>query len=204
MQEDSNYQEMSVFDKDNAALGPTEEAQDMRSLNRVTVPMPAFVNPHQPLMASGSINLSIDETPVPHSDDFGAETGDHVQTSVMDAEASTLEVPEPVDGSDDAPAEEIEFPDDRAQWTKVHWQAAARADGLHVSGTIDEVKDRVEEFEGAVEDAKSFRATDWVSAIEDAETADDLKDVQKLYDRSGASFSTVADAFSKRTADLNS
>jgi hypothetical protein len=57
---------MSVHDKTHPTLGPTEEAQDVDRLARQIVPMPAFNDPNNPVAASGSVNLSLNDHPVQH------------------------------------------------------------------------------------------------------------------------------------------
>lgn len=70
---EGNYQDISVHDKDNAALGATEEEQNMDKLARVLVPMPAFTDPSNPKAAAGTINMTLDQHPVEHSPDYGAD-----------------------------------------------------------------------------------------------------------------------------------
>src|SRR3954471_24672764 len=76
---DGTFQEMSVHDKDNAALPPTVEGQDMSTLDRVIVPMPQFVDPHDARAQSGSINMDLDDHPMDHSEDYGAAAGEGAQ-----------------------------------------------------------------------------------------------------------------------------
>jgi hypothetical protein len=68
-----NDQDMSVHDKMHPTLGPTEEAQDVASLERIVVPMPAYTDPNNPAAAAGTINLSLNDHPVTHSEDYGQE-----------------------------------------------------------------------------------------------------------------------------------
>jgi len=192
-----NVQDISVHDKDVAALAATREAQDMSRLNRVTVPMPAFVNPNNPETASGSVNLSLAKTPVSHSEDYGVGRGSHVRLSAAD-----IGVGEAESDDLDTGATGVEYPENRDDWGKKHWQSQAREYGLPVSGNMDEVKERVEEHEGAIDAAKEYRAEDWKAEIESAETTDDLDELQTLYEQSGVEFSTVETAFEKRRAAL--
>lgn len=207
---DGNVQDIAVEDKERPSLAATEEAQDMSKLNKIIVPMPAFTNPNDPRTSGGSINLDLDEHPVPHSEDYGAGVGnmrDKVGTITGDALAEmgaqfAPEGGEPGKVEAAAKLPVIEYPEERADWLKKHWQGKAREYSLPVSGTIDAVKDRVEEYEGEVEVAKSFSATEWIGYVEEAETMDDLDELRGVYDRSGATFSTVVEAFDKQRAAL--
>jgi hypothetical protein len=78
--EDGNRQDMSVHDKEHPSLAATEEAQDVASLNRIVVGMPAYTDPHNPMTLSGSVNLPLDQHPVTHSEDYGEDVtpGQHV------------------------------------------------------------------------------------------------------------------------------
>jgi hypothetical protein len=104
--------------------------------NAYLVPMPAFTDPNLPEAAGGSINFnqgtwpSIEEHPVKHSPDFGANVGFY-------------------DFGGEEP-ELHEAPADRADWKKADWVDKAREYGLAVSGNFDAVKGRVEEYEAAL------------------------------------------------------
>lgn len=204
-----NEQDMPQADKLRPNLGPTEEAQDVASLNRVIVPMPAFTNPLNPDAAAGSINLSLDTHPVSHDKDYGAGVtpGHHAALT-----GSML-----VDESERKSAQravEDTLPEERGEWQKKDWQAQARAYGLSTSGNMDTLKGRVEEYEAeqaeaqeerakAVEDAKDFNAGDWISQVESAKSAEDLDELQSIYAESGADFKTVAEAFDAKRAELS-
>lgn len=195
---DGNVQDISVHDKEHSALGPTQEAQDMSTLDRVVVPMPSFTDPADAMTAAGSVNMSLDTHPVVHAEDYGADVlpGQVSVHTVMDTHSIGEEV-----GSSQAAGD---FPEDRADWQKKHWQAKAREYGLATSGNTDAVSGRVEDHEAEVEAAKSMSATDWKDEIAKAETADDLADLRELYDASGADLSTVVTAFDSREAEINS
>lgn len=140
MSDPATDQDMLQSEKPNPALAPTHEAQDTDSLNKIVVPMASFTNPNNPDTASGSINYDLATHPVKHADDYGADvTPDRDETaSPMDTHA--LEQVTVEDYEDDYPA-------DRDDWLKAHWQAKAEEYGLAKSGNLDEVKDRVEEYE---------------------------------------------------------
>jgi hypothetical protein len=155
-QEDGNVQDISVHDKDVAALGATAEAQDTDALPRVIVPMGAFHDPHNPYAQSLSVNLPLSEAPVKHSDDYGGvekEYGDHETpntASLHSAEAREYQVEEE-DGE-----VAVDLPEDRSTWLKKDWQAQATAYGLATSGNTDKVKSRVKEHESAQEERVTF------------------------------------------------
>lgn len=199
---DANFQDMSVHDKLNAALGPTEEEQDMSTLNRVVVPVGMFTDPNVPEASSASVNLSVDTSPFPHSEDYGAAVtpGEHTVTGTEDLHAAEAGDP----GRREAAAKRgaAPFPDNRDEWQKKHWQARAQELGLSTSGNMDTVKDRVEETEAIDEEYAAYSASDWKIDIDETQTEDDLAELRSAYVRSGADYSTVADALDKRQAEL--
>lgn len=86
---EGNVQDMSVHETNDPNVAPTIEAQDsVPERPPIVVPMPAHTDPENPLAASGSINMALEQHPVPHSEDFGAtiEDRDGV-TSGVDAHA---------------------------------------------------------------------------------------------------------------------
>lgn len=153
--EDGNVQDMSVHDKFHPSLAATEEAQDVASLNRIVVGMPAFTDPHNPMSQSGSVNLPLDTHPVTHSEDYGADVtpGEHIfgaEHSPMSAGAKSLL-------EDDDARGALDLDEDRETWQKADWQKAAKHYGLATSGNIDTIKSRVEDHE-ATEEAVEARA----------------------------------------------
>jgi hypothetical protein len=145
--EDGNRQDMSVHDKDHPSLGATKEAQDVASLNRIVVGMPAFTDPHNPMTQSGSVNLPLDQHPVTHSADYGQDVTPGAHTfgeahSPMAVGAATLA---------DEDRDKLELPEERDDWTKANWQAAAKHYGLPTSGNVDTIRTRVEEHEATQE-----------------------------------------------------
>lgn len=185
----------------------------MSALNRVIVPMPSFTNPNNPVTAAGSVNLELDEHPVTHAEDYGAavQPGEHSVTSPMDVHAKEMADAANLGGEPGRREAakrtkntvEVEFPENREEWQKKHWQAKARDLGLSTSGNTDAVQARVEEQEAIEEEYKAYGAQDWKDDIEKAETTDDLAEIRAAYDRSGADFSTVASAFEARETELN-
>jgi hypothetical protein len=158
--EDGNRQDMSVHDKEHPSLAATEEAQDVASLNRIVVGMPAYTDPHNPMTLSGSVNLPLDQHPVTHSEDYGDDVAPGQFT--FDPEGNGGQSPMAVGAksllseadTDDTPQFSSE---DRAEWSKADWQKAARYYELPTSGNIDTIKNRVEEHEANAEaiDARS-------------------------------------------------
>lgn len=135
-----NEQDMYVQDKEHPTLGPTEEAQDVASLERIVVPMPAFNDPNNPLAAAGTVNMALSDHPVEHSEDYAeAERG-----------CGTVEVQSPLSGQgagSGSGGDEFTVPENRDDWTKADWQKQARAYEIATSGNLDTLKSRVEGFE---------------------------------------------------------
>ena len=189
-----------VGDKDHPSLAATKEAQDVASLDRIIVPPGAYTDPSNPAAAAGSLNMSVYTHPVDIPEDYGesVEPGDVDVRSTIDLHA---EEQVPSDGTDDESAANL--PEDRDEWKKADWVTQAAAYGLPVSGNMDTVKDRVEEYEDQLEEAKGYSASDWQSQIEDEDDEDSLTALRKLYDASGASFATVEQAFDDKQAALS-
>ena len=135
-----NEQDMPVADKFNPTLGPTEASQDMASLNQIIVPVGAYTDPNNPAAQSASVNLTLDKSPVAHPEDYG-------QTQLTDAEVEAdpatigMLTMEGEEGAGTQPE------DDREEWKKADWQAKAGEYGLATSGTVEEIRQRVEEHE---------------------------------------------------------
>jgi hypothetical protein len=152
--EDGNRQDMAVADKEHPSLAATEEAQDVASLNRIVVGMPAFTDPHNPMTLSGSVNLSLDQHPVTHSEDYGQDVEPGIHTfdgpqSPMAVGAATL-VDESGGGIDS-----LSLSEDREEWTKANWQAVAKHYGIATSGNTDKIRERVEDYEATEEAAEA-------------------------------------------------
>ena len=188
---------ISVHDKDHPSLAATKEAQDVASLDRIIVPPGAYTDPNNPEAAGGSVNMSVYTHPSDIPDDYGesVEPGDVDVRSVLD---SSLE-----EGGGAAAKGGADRSDDRDEWTKADWVAQAGDYGLSKSGNVDAVKDRVEEFEMEVEDAKDYNAGDWQSQIEDASSADELAGLRKLYDATDNDYVTVDQAFTDKEAEFS-
>jgi hypothetical protein len=206
--EDGNYQEMSVHDKTHPTLAPTEEAQDVSKLNRIVVPLPAFMDPGNPAAASGSVNLTLDKHPVEHSTDYGQqvdlEVGADKMEGTMDRHAPELKeldtTQDRVSG-DDGTSEAL--PEDREEWSKANWQSQARTYGLGVSGNMDALRQRVEDYENEREDDKSLTAGDWKALVDEAEDTEELQELQDRYQATGNSYSTVDSAFEAKNTEFN-
>jgi len=199
-----NDADMSVHDKEHPTLGPTEGSQDVDSLPRQIVPMAAFNDPNNPIAVSGSVNLALDDHPVTHSDDYGKSYADvygvdRVEHPMSEGAKELGQFDQSQDGAD--------LQEDRGEWKKADWQKAAKYYGLSTSGNVGTLKERVEEHEAEAsmtdedrfardaEEAKDYKAGDWQGAISNAQTDEDLAELRKLYDASGASFATVDKAF---------
>jgi hypothetical protein len=192
---------ISVHDKDHPSLGATKEAQDVASLEKIVVPPGAYTDPGNPAGASGSVNMSVYTHPADIPADYGesVEPGDVDVRSPIDTHAAEL-----ASGEGEASPKGADRPEDRDEWTKADWVAQAGDYGLAKSGNTDTVKDRVEEYEAEVEEAKANTAADWQSQIGDAADLDELAQLRKLYDASGSSYSTVDSAFADKEAELGS
>ena len=220
---DGNVQDISVEDKEHPALGATREAQDMSVLNKIVTPPPSFTNPNNPVTAAGSINLDLDKHPMELSPDYGKSgleaagverdvvvgpMDEHSLTMAEAAEAGSAGVRAGGSGTPGAAERAaatrmMEYPDNRDEWLKGHWQGKAREYGLAVSGNTDAVKERVEEYEKGVENAKSLNAGGWTDLLNDVETQDDLDELRSLYERSGADFPSVVKAMDAKAEELN-
>lgn len=91
---------------------------------------------------------------------------------------------------------------DRDEWTQDDWKKAAEHYDLPKSGSKAALRERVEAREAQIEEDQSMTAEDWKDEIDSAEYADDLTELKTRYQQSGASYSTVEDAFSSKEADL--
>jgi hypothetical protein len=196
--DDGTYQEMSVFDKEHAQLGPTHEEQDVSRLDRIVVPPPAYQDPSNPAAASGSINMSVTTHPSEIAEDYGADVlpGEDDHRSAIDTHA--VEMAQVHTGGQDDP----DLPEDREEWKKADWQQRAKQLGLTVSGNMETIQSRVEGRESEIEDAKAMSVADWKDLIDGADNGDDLAEVRGLYDASGAEYSSVVEDFDKRSAEL--
>ena len=146
--EEVTQQDMPVADKLHPTLGATEEEQDVSSLNRIIVPVGAYTDPSNPAAASASVNLTLDKSPVEHSEDYGQS----------DLEEAGVEA-DPVSGTMDATEMRSEGvaarSEDREEWTKEDWQEQAREYDLPVSGNKDTIAARVEAYEDEQKSASS-------------------------------------------------
>lgn len=140
---EGNVQDMSVFDKEHPTLPPTEEGQDVESLAKIVVPMPAFTSPDNPMTLSGSINLPLDRHPVTHSEDYGQNVTPEAFTS--DAPESPMAVGAMTIQEEGRKASDL--PEDREEWQKSHWQQQARSLGVRTTGSLDQIRRGVEEHE---------------------------------------------------------
>lgn len=117
-----------------------------RSVNKL-VPMPAFADPSNPKALGGSINFGVaggfpdfEEHPVEHSDDYGAAYLRGPEGAEVTDLTSVRE------GAGEGEGEE------RDSWLKADWETLAKEYGLPHSGTVAEIKQRVEEHEASLAD----------------------------------------------------
>jgi hypothetical protein len=194
---------ISVHDKDHPSLAATKEAQDVASLDRIIVPPGAYTDPSNPAAAAGSVNMSVYTHPADLPEDYGesVEPGEVDVRSVID-EGAADQAQAVVTGMG-AGDKAADRPEDRDEWTKADWVAQASDYGLAKSGNMDTVKERVEDYEGSVEEAKDYTAGEWQQQIEDTDNPSELADLRDLYTASGASFSTVDSAFDDKAAALS-
>lgn len=175
-----------------------QEDQDMaQELKPIIVGPPAYASP-DPATIAGRL-VAVEEHPLSAdlAEDYGADMKAAYETDVV---ATTMT---PEETAQAIAAGKLEgAPDNRDEWTKAHWQAAAKAHGLSDSGNKNALKDRVEEYEAAVNADKELSAEDWKGEIDAAENADDLGAIRQRYGASGADYSTVAKAFDDREAEL--
>jgi hypothetical protein len=198
-----SFQEVSPHDAEHPSVaGSAPMNEDVAELNEIIVPVGAYVDPHNPQSMSASVNLSLDKSPVTHSPDFGSqaqpdEFDKHMDAGVDDSPGFAGSTT-PVGGPGDGGTREARtgLPEgSREEWQKSDWRQAAEHYGLAVSGNMDTLKERVEDYEGAVEEAKAMTAGDWKDQVDWCESANDLDDLEVLYKASGADFSTVESAF---------
>lgn len=90
----------------------------------------------------------------------------------------------------------------RDNWTAEDWKTAARYFGLTLGGNKQDLRNRVEDYETKIADAKEFDADDWGDLIGSAESAEELQGVRNVYKHSGASVEGVEEAFQGREAEL--
>jgi hypothetical protein len=132
---------ISVLDKAHPALGATEEEQDVSQLNRIVVPVGAYTDPSNPAAASASINMTLDKSPVEHDASYG-------ESDLEDAGVEADAVSGTIDGTETEGGGRAEArSEDRGDWLKADWQNQAAAYGLTTGGTVDELRDRVDEYE---------------------------------------------------------
>jgi hypothetical protein len=200
MGDSQGTQDMLHEEAPNPSVAPTEEAQDMSTLGRIVVPMPSHTDPSNPLSASGSVNMTLENHPVEHSEDYGAmvEPGEFSPEGTMDQHALEVVTGEEGGGrGSQAPSDE-----ERVAWTKDDWKAKAAEYELAVGGTKADLQKRVEEHEAEQEAYKDFSASDWQDAIDECEDEDQLAELRAAYDASGADYSTVVTAFDKAAAEF--
>lgn len=137
-----------VADKANPALGATEEEQDMSNLNRIVVPVGAYTDPSNPSAISASVNLTLDKSPVEHSEDYGKSDLEDAGVEADDV-SGTMDATELKEEGSGVSARS----EDREEWTKADWQDQAREYDLAVSGNLDTIQARVEAHEDEQEQA---------------------------------------------------
>jgi len=157
-----NEQDISVHDKEHPTLGPTEEAQDVASLERIVVPPGAFLDPENPNTINNSVNVSLNDHPNPLAEDYGKDVVEgqgavDVEYQPLSATLNDLgSEAANADGVKSAAASSQRSSENRDEWTKADWRAEAQSLGLPVSGSIDTLRERVEEHEAAQEERSQY------------------------------------------------
>lgn len=169
-----------------------QEDQEMaEELQPVIIGPPAYASP-DPNTNNGRL-VPIEDHPL--SADIAESYG-----ARQKAGGATTSLPDTLAGAD---AEGGPGDKPREEWSKADWQKQASAMGLATSGKKDAIKTRVEEREAEVNEAKALKAEEWIGQIEDAEDEETLDNLAALYEASGADYSTVAEAFSEKRAELS-
>jgi hypothetical protein len=176
----------------NASFSPDlEEAAMNQEIAPVIMGPPAYSSPDP--KTAGSRLVPLEEHPLSAdlSEDYGAvekELGhdDGFRTS----QGAGTE------------ADFSEFPEDRKEWSKTHWQRAAKQYDLPSSGNTKTLKKRVEDYEAERDADTEMKAADWNDEIDKAKDADALALIEERYTTSGADFSTVQDALDKKKSEF--
>jgi hypothetical protein len=180
-----------------------QEDQEMaQELKPIVVSPPGYASP-DPTTAAGRL-LPVEQTVVPISEDYGANVldGPGMEANVAThAPESTLTPEQELRAN--AKAESAELPEDRATWTKANYQTHARALGLAENGNKDALVKRVEDAEKDIKAAKELSAEDWKSAVDDADDADELADLRRVYALAEVDYSTVESAFDAKQAEFD-
>lgn len=180
-----------------------QEDQHMTAeLKPIVVSPPGYASP-DPGTAAGRL-VPVEQSAVPVSEDYGESVksapglGNITETV---APRSTLSPEEELRADAEAQAEEL--PKDRNEWTKAQWIVQARAMGLAESGNKKALRGRVEDAEKEIKDAQELSVEDWVGAIEDADTADELADLRRVYGAAGIEYATADKAFDDKQAEFD-
>ncbi len=196
-----------LFQSQPGKLEPSfrEEDQEMAAtLKPVVVSPPGYASPNPETMAGRLVPVY--QALVPVSEDYGqsvreAPNSESASISEVVNIESTLTPEEAMQAH--AQSEVAELDDDkRDEWSKANWQTKARAMGLAESGNKKALRKRVEDAEKEIEDAKGLDASDWVSAIEDAEDADALAELRRVYGAAEVDYATAEKAFADKEAEF--
>lgn len=179
-------------DRLNPSFSPDME-DEVQELDPVIMGPPAYSSP-DPKTAQGYL-APVEEHPLSAdlSDDYGAAEKDLGH----DAEYRSS-----MAAGREGEADFTDFPEDRKDWSRTHWQKAAKQFGIPHSGTKTDVQSRVEAYEAEREADKDMKAADWTDEIDDAEDAESLALIAERYQQSGADLSSVQDALDKKSAEL--
>ena len=175
-----------------------------QELNPVVVSPPGYASPNADTMAGRLVPVEESPLSADIAEDYGASVRGMNAEFPMgepDSYESTLTPEEGLRAQSSKRAADL--PENRDEWTKQNWQDQARAFGLNVGGTKDDLRERVEAYEGELEADKDMKATDWVEEIENAENADELASIRQRYGAAEAEFSTVDSAFEKKQAEFD-
>lgn len=180
-----------------------QEDQEMaQQLKPIVVSPPGYSSP-DPATQGGRL-LPVEHSALPVSEDYGANVLDApgMESNVAThAPESTLTPEQELRAN--AQRESAELPEDRDKWTKANYQTHARALGLSEKGNKDDLKKRVDDAEKDIKAAKELSAEDWKNAVDDAEDADELADLRRVYALAEVDYSTVETAFSEKQAEFD-
>ena len=181
-----------------------QEDQEMAAtLKPIVVSPPGYASPNPDTM-SGRL-VPVEQALVPVSEDYGQSVKEapnsEGQITETVAPESTLTPEEGMKAA--AKADAAELPDNREEWSKKNWQTQARAMGLSEKGSKADLQERVEDAEKEIEDAKELSAEDWKSAVDDADSPEELAELRRVYGAAEIDYSTVEKAFDDKQAEFD-
>lgn len=173
-----------------------KEDQEMaEELKPQVIGPPAYASP-DPRTNEGRL-VAIEEHPLSAelAEDYGRQVAEERDTDTVSSPM------EPSTGGGAQPGGEL--PENREEYTKANWQTLASNYGLSTSGNKDEVKARVEAYEGELDHDREMTASEWIDEVNGAASTEDLQAIRARYDMSGSEYSTVEDAFTAKQAEFD-